>query len=174
MSATDLHIEPLHPLFGARVHGVDLARPLDAATLGVLREAFETSSVLVFEGQRLEPAEQVRFSETFGPPVARPLVRTNPCNGERALYIASHAVCIEGMGVPESRRLLDELLDWCTREHCVYRHRWAPGDLVMWDNRCTMHRGRPWDAGNERRVMTRSTVIDTGYDDEPAIQARAA
>jgi hypothetical protein len=44
----------------------------------------------------------------------------------------------------------------------------------MWDNRCTMHRGRPWDAQVERRVMTRSTVIDTGYDDEPEIRARAA
>jgi alpha-ketoglutarate-dependent 2,4-dichlorophenoxyacetate dioxygenase len=108
------------------------------------------------------------------PSVARPLVRTNPRTGERALYIASHAVSIEGMGVAQSRRLLDELLDWCTRAHCVYRHRWSAGDLVMWDNRCTMHRGRPWDAHVERRVMTRSTVVDTGYDDEPEIRARAA
>jgi len=105
------------------------------------------------------------------PPVSRPLVRVNPSNGERALYIASHADCIEGMGREESRALLDELLEWCTRPEMVYTHRWAAGDLVMWDNRCTMHRGRPWNAATERRVMARTTVVDTGYDDEPRFGA---
>jgi alpha-ketoglutarate-dependent 2,4-dichlorophenoxyacetate dioxygenase len=298
MSTASLHTEPLHPLFGARVHGVDLSAPLDAEPLAALRTAFDEHSVLLFPDQHLQAADQVRFSEAFGPleaaitaqssrgpgrhlaflsnvdeagaivppddrkqlfhaanrlwhtdstfkprpalasllyalevprrggetefvstraawrelpadrqraiaplwavhdfqrsrdlvapglvdeavqrmlpPVARPLVRTNPRTGQRALYIASHAVGIEGMGVAQSRRLLDELLDWCTRAPGVYRHRWSAGDLVMWDNRCTMHRGRPWDAQVERRVMTRSTVIDTGYDDEPEIRARAA
>jgi len=108
------------------------------------------------------------------PPVARPLLRRNPRNGRPALYIASHAVCIEGMTVNDSRVLLDELLQWCTRPECIYTHRWAPGDLVMWDNRATMHRGRPWNAAAERRVMTRTTVIDTHYDDEPEVRARAA
>jgi alpha-ketoglutarate-dependent 2,4-dichlorophenoxyacetate dioxygenase len=106
------------------------------------------------------------------PPVSRPLVRTNPDNGERALYIASHADYIEGMTRDESRPLLDELLDWCTRPECVYTHRWSVGDLVMWDNRCTLHRGRPWDAQSERRVMTRTTVIDAGYGEEIAIVPR--
>jgi alpha-ketoglutarate-dependent 2,4-dichlorophenoxyacetate dioxygenase len=108
------------------------------------------------------------------PPVARPLVRTNPRNGRDALYIASHAVQVEGMDVPTSRRMLDGLLEWCTRPECVYTHRWTPGDLVMWDNRATMHRGCPWDATTQRRVMARTTVIDTGYDDEPVVRARAA
>lgn len=103
------------------------------------------------------------------PPVARPLVRTNPVNGEKALYIASHAVYIEGMTPKESRPILDELLDWCTQSERVYTHRWSVGDLVMWDNRCTLHRGRPWDSVSERRVMTRTTVVDVGYDEEPGI-----
>ena len=106
------------------------------------------------------------------PPVARPLVRTNPKSGERSLYIASHADYIEGMTREASRPLLDELMDWCTRPEYVYAHRWSVGDLVMWDNRCTLHRGRPWDATSEHRTMTRTTVIDVGYDREPAIEAR--
>jgi alpha-ketoglutarate-dependent 2,4-dichlorophenoxyacetate dioxygenase len=108
------------------------------------------------------------------PPVARPLLRRNPRNGRTALYIASHAVCIEGMTEHDSRILLDELLAWCTRPEYIYTHRWTPGDLVMWDNRATMHRGRPWNAAVERRVMARTTVIDTHYDDEPEVRARAA
>ena len=105
------------------------------------------------------------------PPVSRPLVRTNPNTGEQALYIASHAIDIEGHSRDASRALLDELLDWCTRDDHVYTHRWRAGDLVMWDNRATMHRGRPWDATRERRVMARTTVIDEGYDHEPGIRA---
>ena len=105
------------------------------------------------------------------PPVRRPLVRTNPHNGARALYIASHATHIEGRTLEQSRPLLDELLDWCTQPEFIYTHRWTPGDLVMWDNRCTMHRGRPFDAAHERRVMARTTVIDEGYDHEPGIRA---
>jgi len=108
------------------------------------------------------------------PPVARPLTRVNPRHGRRALYVASHAVRVEGMSEDEGRALLDELIEWCTRPQCIHVHRWQPGDLVMWDNRATMHRGRPWDAARERRVMARTTVIDTGYDDEPEVRARAA
>lgn len=285
-----LAVEPLHPLFAAKLHGLDLSRRLADEVLAEVLQAFETHSVLVFPGQDLDSASQVAFSEHFGPlekaisrqsgsgpglhvshlsnvddsgeiispddrkqlfnaanrfwhtdssykpqtalasllyavevpsrggeteytstraglrslppekralvenlwavhdfqrsrdmvapdlvdedvrnmlpPVARSLVRSNPSNGEQALYIASHAIYIEGMTRDESRPLLDELLDWCTRRERVYTHRWAVGDLVMWDNRCTLHRGRPWDARSERRVMTRTTVIDTGYDEE--------
>jgi len=291
-------IEPLHSMFAARLHGLDLGRELPQATLTAIVQAFDAYSVLVFPGQQLDTAEQVRFSECFGPlekaisrqadtgpglhvsylsnvngdgrlippddrkqlfnaanqfwhtdssykpqpalasllyaievpadggqtefastrvgyrtlsserralidglwavhdfqrsrdlvapglvdegvqnmlpPVARPLVRVNPSNGERALYIATHAVCLEGMTPGESRPLLDELLDWCTRPACVYTHEWQVGDLVMWDNRCTLHRGRPWDASSERRIMMRTTVVDTGYDEEPETRLREA
>ena len=288
--------EPLHPLFGLKLHGIDLSRSLSRAALGAISQAFEEHSVLVFPDQHLDAASQVAFSENFGPleraisrqaetgpglhvsrlsnvdaagqiippedrrqlfnaanqfwhtdssykprtalasllyaveipasggetefastragfrllsterretieklwavhdfrrsrdmiasnlvdddildelpPVARPLVRTNPVNGERAIYIASHAVYVEGMTPQASRPLLDELLDWCTRADRVYTHRWQAGDLVMWDNRCTLHRGRPWDARTERRIMTRTTVIDVGYAREPGIAAK--
>jgi len=91
------------------------------------------------------------------PPVRRPLVRTNPRNGERALYIASHATHIEGRTVEQSRPLLDELLDWCTRPECIYTHHWTAGDLVMWDNRCLLHFA-VHDHADEPRVIHRLQV----------------
>lgn len=76
-------------------------------------------------------------------PVRQALVRANPVNGRKNIYIGSHAWYIEGMDPGESRRLLDDLLAGTTRPECVYQHRWRQWDLVMWDNRCVLHRGRP-------------------------------
>ncbi|HYB42122.1 MAG TPA: TauD/TfdA family dioxygenase [Candidatus Methylomirabilis sp.] len=96
------------------------------------------------------------------PPVRHSLVRANPRNGRKALYIGSHAWHIEGMGIDESRILIAKLLELTTRPERVYRHRWAVGDLVMWDNRCVLHRGRPWDSARHKRVMHRTTVAGDG------------
>ena len=106
------------------------------------------------------------------PPVRQALVRANPANGRQSLYIGSHAWYIEGMDHAESRRLLDELLAHTTRPECVYQHRWKTWDLVMWDNRCVLHRGRPWDAGQHRRVMRRTTIAGEGPTAEPPFAAR--
>src|SRR5207302_462422 len=83
------------------------------------------------------------------PPVRQALVRANPVNGRKSIYIGSHAWYVEGMDYDESRRLLDELLAHTTRSERVYAHRWRQWDLVMWDNRCVLHRG--WRAGERRR-----------------------
>jgi alpha-ketoglutarate-dependent 2,4-dichlorophenoxyacetate dioxygenase len=96
------------------------------------------------------------------PPVRQALVRTNPVNGRKALYLGSHASHVVGMPVPEGRALLRDLLAIATRPDFVYRHHWRVGDLVMWDNRAVLHRGRPWDAGRYRRVMHRTTVAGEG------------
>jgi alpha-ketoglutarate-dependent 2,4-dichlorophenoxyacetate dioxygenase len=96
------------------------------------------------------------------PPVPQALVRANPANGRRAFYVGSHACEIVGMPTAEARALLRELLEAATRPERVYVHRWAPGDLVMWDNRCALHRGRPWDESRYRRVMHRTTVAGEG------------
>jgi len=96
------------------------------------------------------------------PPVEQVLVRTNPVNGRKSIYVASHASHIVGMPVEESRALLRELIDLSTRPDNVYRHVWTAGDLVMWDNRCMLHRGRPWDGKQYRRVMHRTTVAGVG------------
>ena len=87
----------------------------------------------------------------------------NPVNGRDALYIASHTCGIEGMDTTEALQLIDELTALATRPEHVYQHRWRNGDVVMWDNRATLHRGRPWPL-NEPRYMIRTTISATDAD----------
>ena len=89
-----------------------------------------------------------------------PLVRTIPGSGRRALYLASHAEHIVDMPVPEGRLLLRDLTDHATQREFVSRHIWRPHDFVIWDNRCTMHRARPFDDQKHRREMRRTTTLD--------------
>ena len=106
------------------------------------------------------------------PPVRQALVRANPHNGRTSIYIGSHAWYIEGLAYEESRRLLDDLLAHTTRRECVYQHRWTQWDLVMWDNRCVLHRGRPWDAARHKRVMRRTTLAGEGPTADPPFATR--
>jgi len=94
------------------------------------------------------------------PPVVWPLVRAHTGSGRKLLYIGSHATHVVGLSVPEGRVLLADLLEHATQPQFVYRHEWQPGDLVMWDNRAVLHRGRRYDLA-QRRDMRRSTVEDT-------------
>jgi alpha-ketoglutarate-dependent 2,4-dichlorophenoxyacetate dioxygenase len=94
------------------------------------------------------------------PGAVHPLVRTLPRSGRCSLYLASHANRIEGMGVPDGRLLLRELTEHATQPAFVHRHRWRVGDLVIWDNRCTMHRATPFDDSSERRELRRVTTLD--------------
>jgi len=290
--ASPLTITPLNAFFAAEVSGVDLTRPLDAATFDRIAVAFDDHSVLVFRGQALTDEQQVAFSERWGPlettvrtmgnedrlgghivdlsntdeqgrlmgwddrrmlyqsgnqlwhsdssfkpvpahssalsarvvppeggetefasmrvayehldedlhldehvrrdldrlvvvhsfgfsrslidpsigseigrdypPVRHALVRANPRNGRKSLYIGSHAWYIEGLGLDESRILIARLLEHTVRADRVYRHVWQVGDLVMWDNRCVLHRGRLWDSARYKRVMHRTTVAGGG------------
>jgi alpha-ketoglutarate-dependent 2,4-dichlorophenoxyacetate dioxygenase len=278
-----ISIDRLHPKFGARIAGVDLARPLDDVKFTSIFEAFNEYSVLVFPKQALSDDEQIAFSRRFGaleqtissiankpnvarqiadlsnvdadgnmidpddkrmiyhsanqmwhtdssfkhvpalasmlsgrecppeggeteyasmrmaydrlsdemrrtlegriavhsfaysrglvakdllrpedeaqvPPVEQVVIRTNPVNGRKSIFVASHASHIVGMPVDEGRALIRQLIELATEPDCVYRHAWTAGDLVMWDNRCTLHRGRPWDGTKYRRVMHRTTV----------------
>lgn len=93
------------------------------------------------------------------PPVTWPLVRTHPGSGRKLLYIGAHATHVVGLSLPEGRVLLADLLEHATQRAFVYRHEWRPGDLVMWDNRAVLHRGRRYDLA-QRRDMRRSTVED--------------
>jgi alpha-ketoglutarate-dependent 2,4-dichlorophenoxyacetate dioxygenase len=98
---------------------------------------------------------QLGFTELlFGekdvlPPVPQRLVRVHPGSKRKTLYLAAHASAILGWPLPDGRLLLRELIEHATRRDFVYRHEWREGDLVIWDNRCTMHRGRAFD---EREV----------------------
>lgn len=92
-------------------------------------------------------------------PVLQRLVRRHPVTGRRSLYLSAHAGAIVGWPVPEARALLRDLTEHATQREFVHAHRWRQFDLVMWDNRVTMHRGRRYDAG-EVRDMHRTTVAD--------------
>ena len=97
------------------------------------------------------------------PPQCWRMVWTNPANRRRALYIASHAYAIEGMEEGAAQKLIAELTDAATAPGSSYTHTWRQGDVVMWDNRATLHRGRPWP-GHEARLMVRTTVSATDAD----------
>lgn len=102
------------------------------------------------------------------PPVQQVLVRTLADTGRKALYIASHASHITGAlngdaadwPLEKSRDLIAALIEFATQPQFVHAHEWRPGDLIVWDNRCTMHRARPYDDMTQRRVLHRTTVSD--------------
>lgn len=101
------------------------------------------------------------------PPVWQPMVRKHPVTGRHSLYISPiYNDEIEGMSSQEARRLIEELTTIAAEPRFVYRHSWEPDDVVMWDNRCTMHQVTPHDP-TERRVMHRTTIVGT----QPVIAA---
>ena len=93
------------------------------------------------------------------PGVEWPVVRTHPGSRRKTLFIGAHVTRIVERPVPEGRLLLAELLEHATQRRFVYRHTWRPGDLVIWDNRAVLHRGRRYDL-SQRRELRRSTVED--------------
>ncbi len=100
--------------------------------------------------------ERLRFK-----PVRQCLVRTHPVTKRKSLYLASHAGGIFGWPVPEARAFLRDLIEHATQRQFVYAHKWTVNDLVMWDNRQTMHRARPFPV-NEPRDMRRTTLAGDG------------
>ena len=97
------------------------------------------------------------------PPRCWRMVWKNPVNGRGAIYLASHAYAVEGMEAAAGKKLIDELMAAATATGTSYLHQWRGGDVVMWDNRATMHRGRPWPAP-EPRLMVRTTISATTAD----------
>jgi len=106
-------------------------------------------------GFEFSPAEQEQLKGAI-----HPLLRVNPRSRRRSLYLASHASRIVDWPLPEGRLLLRDLTEHATQAQFVYRHAWRVGDLVIWDNRATMHRGRPFDDGTQRRELRRVTTLD--------------
>lgn len=85
-------------------------------------------------------------------PVSHPMVRAHPETGDPGLYVSRHAFRVEGMPDAEGRALIEALVGWCTREGRVYRHRWSPGDVVLWDNRQMLHRAQGFDETHARTM----------------------
>jgi alpha-ketoglutarate-dependent 2,4-dichlorophenoxyacetate dioxygenase len=126
-------------------------------------ETKELCENLVCEHSQIYSRQQIGFfdltdeeRERFKP-VRQVLVRTHPVTGRKSLYLSSHAGSIVGWPVPEARGFLRDLIEHATQREFVYSHKWAVGDLVMWDNRQTMHRGRPFPA-HEVRDVRRTTL----------------
>ena len=131
---------------------------------------------LVCEHSQIYSRQQIGFFDVTDEererfrPVRQVLVRTHPTTGRTSLYLASHAGAIVGWPIPEARAFLRDLIEHATQREFVYSHKWAVGDLVMWDNRQTMHRGRPFPP-EEARDVRRTTLAG----DAPTVgQAEAA
>ena len=149
------------PMGGGETEFADLRAAWDALPEARKRKL----DGLVVEHSIFRSRSQIGFAdfndEIFKqlPPVPQALVRHHPASGRTSLYLASHASHIIGRPVEEGRALIEELIAFATRPQFVYQHHWTVGDLVIWDNRCTMHRGRPYD-DTQRRVLHRTTVAD--------------
>lgn len=132
---------------------------LDEETKGLVEELVCEHSQIYSRGVlgfEFDEEERRRFA-----PVLQRLVRTHPVTGRKSLFLSSHAGAIVGWPVPEARALLRDLTEHATQRERVHAHVWQDYDLVMWDNRTTMHRARRYDPG-ERRDLRRTTVASEG------------
>ena len=133
---------------------------LDDATRALVEDLVCEHSLIYSRGSMgfadLSEEEKAAFK-----PVRQRLVRTHPVTGRKSLYLSSHIGAIVGWQVPEARDLLRDLTEAATRRELVYSHRWRPYDLVMWDNRQTLHRVRRFDE-TKPRDMRRTTVAGDG------------
>ena len=104
-----------------------------------------------------DPMTEAQRLET--PPVDHPIVRTHPETGRKCLYLGDHAESIVGMPYAEGRALIEELNALAVHSDLTYEHRWTPKELIVWDNRCVMHRATPYDPVTQGRVVRRCTVL---------------
>ncbi len=161
------------PCKGALLHGVEVSRTGGETEFTNLYLAYESLSETLrrqVEGRRarhdfghmhtyarLKPLTEEEKAAM--PPVWQPMVRTHPVTGRKSLYISPiYNDAVEGMDPEEGRQLIAELTEFAGQRRFVYRHRWDPHDILLWDNRCTMHQVTPFDP-RERRVMHRTTIV---------------
>lgn len=128
------------------------------------RRARHSHDTVLKRGQALEHSG--KYDELK--PVWHPLARRHPVTGRTSLFISPHTMdAVEGMDAAEGRALLDELIEFAQQERFVYRHKWAADDVIMWDNRCTMHAVTAYDNARVKRIMHRTTLVG----DEPVLAA---
>src|SRR2546426_11368616 len=154
------------PSKGGNTEFADMRAAYDALDDGTKAEVED----LICEHSQLFSRQQLGFTDFTDQerarfePVRQRLVRTHPATGRKSLYLSSHAGGILGWPVPEARAFLRDLVEHATQRQFVYAHTWRVGDLVMWDNRRTMHRARPFPA-HEPRDMRRTTLAG----DQPTV-----
>jgi alpha-ketoglutarate-dependent taurine dioxygenase len=169
------------PCIGSLLHGVETSRTggeTQFTNMYAVYEALPNSLKRQVQGRKarhnfghlhtlasLKPLTQEE--QAAMPPVWQPMVRKHPVTGRHSLYISPiYNDEVEGMGAEDAKRLIAELTEFAAQPRFVYRHRWEPDDVVIWDNRCTMHQVTPHDP-RERRVMHRTTITGT----EPVLAA---
>ena len=156
-------VPPASPLGGGETEFADMRAAYDALPddmkaaidgLVVEHDIFWSRGQIGFT--EFPPGEREKY-----PPSPQKLVRRHPGSGRKTLYLSAHASHIVGWPVADGRLLLHDLNTHATQRQFVYSHKWATGDLVIWDNRCTMHRGRPHDE-TAPRDLRRATTLDVG------------
>jgi alpha-ketoglutarate-dependent taurine dioxygenase len=139
--------EDLHGDMKARIQGLRVIHDHDF----IIKQSKELSA----------KTDKGRYDEM--PPIVHPLVQLHPVTRQRSLFLSPHTMAgIEGMAEAEGRALLDELIAHATQPKYVYRHVWHQHDIIMWDNRCTMHSVEPFDNASVRRIMHRVTLVGEG------------
>lgn len=129
---------------------------LDDATRASIDQRSALHSIR-YSQQRAGEKQVAGYGFDVEVPPRRPLVKTHPVTGRKALFIGRHAHAVDGMTAEESEALLDQLLAFACQPPRVYTHRWAEGDLVLWDNRCVLHRAEPW-AWDRARIMVHTRI----------------
>ncbi len=130
---------------------------LDAKTLTEISD-LQCEHSLLYSRARLGMAEFTEQEKADFTPVTQPLVRTHPSTKRKSLFLSSHIGSVIGLTKPDGRLLIEELTEFATQEKFVYTHRWQKDDLVMWDNRRTMHRARKYEDTVEKRDLRRTTI----------------
>jgi alpha-ketoglutarate-dependent 2,4-dichlorophenoxyacetate dioxygenase len=150
------------PPEGGDTEFADLRAAYDALDGGMKQRIdglWTVHSIFHSRGQ-LGHTEYTAAERSLLPDVKHPLVRLHPGSKRKTLYMGAHASHIVGWPLPEGRLLLRDLSDHATERRFIHAHKWRVGDLVIWDNRCTLHRGRPYDDANQKRDLRRVTTQD--------------
>jgi alpha-ketoglutarate-dependent 2,4-dichlorophenoxyacetate dioxygenase len=160
---------------GGETEYCDLRAAYDAlagdvkAEIAGLHSVHEALHTRIWLGHRPTEAELAGL-----PPIAWPLVRTHAGSGRKVLWVGAHATRIVERTLADGRMLLHDLLEHATERRFVYRHAWRAGDLVIWDNRAVLHRGRRWDAAERRELRRTSTNDPDSLRDGALADAREA
>ena len=149
------------PAVGGETQFADMAAAYDALDGAMKRRIDGLRAIhdLDVSRRRMGEAPMTQAQRREAPPVDHPLVRTHPDTGRKILYVSRHVSQIDGLTGDESDALIDQLMAHATQPRFVFSYRWRPGDVVMWDNRSTIHRATAYDTSAERRVIHRTVVL---------------
>jgi alpha-ketoglutarate-dependent 2,4-dichlorophenoxyacetate dioxygenase len=152
----------VNPPEGGKTEYADLRAAYDSlpADMKARIEGLKAEHYALYSRINLGDTQWTQEQRDALPPVEWPLVRTHPGSGRKLLFVGIHCTRVVGMHLGLGRLLLGELLEHATQRELVYRHEWRAGDLVMWDNRCVIHRGRRYDL-SQRRELRRVSTLDS-------------